>query len=80
MKTNIFDELNKQLKQNEKKWTEIDKLVEILKNRSIQDTQTKLLLGLVEILRPANSQQQVKEAQEELNGLLANLNKIAGLK
>lgn len=77
MKESIFDELNKQLKKNEELWGQVDKLVEVLKSRPIQDTQTKLLLMLVDILRPANSTKQMQAAQEELNDLLSDLNKLA---
>lgn len=73
---NIFDALNKQVEESNKRWEEIDKIVEELKTRidfdndSVLARTVDLLFLLVEQLRPAaKAGEMVKDLQDELAAL-----------
>lgn len=68
-----FAQFNEQIKQQEANWEEIEKLAKILEERPVQDTQTKLLLLLVNQLKPAVKAEDLKE---EVNTLFEGIENL----
>jgi hypothetical protein len=74
----IFAELNKKLKENDKRWKEIDMLAKRIKEFDEPDIEdmANLLLLLVEQLRPAeNTKEQIENMQIDINNLLSGFKK-----
>lgn len=79
--SNIFSELNKQVKESKERWTEINKLAASLKAKTEapfakeQDIELiSLVLLLVEQLRPLQATPgQAENMQKEINDMLGSL-------
>jgi len=82
---NIFNEVNKQIKESKERWVEIDKLVSSLTSvqgqtgSNTQEVLISLVLLLVDQLRPLQaSMGQAENMQKEINDMLGSISKMAG--
>jgi len=74
----MFDDLNKNIKEGQERWGEIEELMDSVSKTDWGSNTpiVKLLLLVIEHLRPMNpSQQQIEEATKGLDELLKSLKK-----